>query len=77
MYAALVFTATMLATLIAQASEGQPSAFEDMGHMLFGGIAVAICSAVVIAFIMIKLQSRKKSSSDFISIAAADNRGSK
>jgi hypothetical protein len=47
-----------------------------MGRMLFGGMIVAICSALVIAFIMIKLKSRKKSSSAFVSIATADNQRS-
>jgi uncharacterized protein involved in exopolysaccharide biosynthesis len=66
----------MLATLLAQTSEGQSNTFDDMGRMLFGGMIVAICSALVIAFIMIKLKSRKKSSSAFVSIATADNQRS-
>lgn len=77
MCAALAFSSTMLATLLAQTSEGQSNTFDDMGRMLFGGIIVAICSALVIAFIMIKLQNRKKSSSDFVSIGDADNQRTK
>jgi uncharacterized protein involved in exopolysaccharide biosynthesis len=76
MCAALAFSSTLLTTLLAQTSEGQSNTFDDMGRMLFGGMIVAICSALVIAFIMIKLQSRKKSSSDFISIGDADNQRS-
>ena len=76
MCAALAFSSTMLGTLIAETAESQSNTFDDMGRMLFGGMIVAICSALVIAFIMIKLQSRKKSASDFVSIGAVDNQRS-
>jgi hypothetical protein len=57
-----------LATVVMQAAENQSSTFEDLGHMLFYGIIIAICAALGIAYLMIKIGNSRDSSTDFTSI---------
>jgi membrane protein DedA with SNARE-associated domain len=57
-----------LAAVVMQAAENQSSTFEDLGHMLFYGIAIAICAALGIAYLMIKIGNSRDSSTGFTSI---------
>jgi hypothetical protein len=57
-----------LAAVVLQATENQSSTFEDLGHMLFYGIIIAICAALGIAYLMIKVGNSRESSNDFTSI---------
>jgi H+/gluconate symporter-like permease len=57
-----------LSLAVIQAAENQSSTFEDLGHMLFYGIIIAICAALGIAYLMIKIGNRRDSSTDFTSI---------
>jgi amino acid permease len=73
MFGILVYISFLLVIEIAQNSDNQTSTFADMGAMLFGGIAVAIGAALIVAFFMMKLQKRKATSSDFISINPSEH----
>lgn len=73
MFGTLTYISFLLAIEIVQNSDNQTSTFADMGAMLFGGIAIAIGAALVIAFFMMKLQKRKTPSSDFISINPSEH----
>jgi hypothetical protein len=57
-----------LSLAVIQASENQSSTFEDLGQMLFYGIIIAICAALGIAYLMIKVGNNRDSSTDFTSI---------
>jgi hypothetical protein len=57
-----------LAAVVIQSAENQSSTFEDLGHMLFYGIGIAICAALAIAYLMIKVGNSRDSSTDFTSI---------
>jgi hypothetical protein len=57
-----------LAAVVIQAADNQSSTFEDLGHMLFYGIIIAICAALGIAYLMIKVGNNRDSSTDFTSI---------
>jgi hypothetical protein len=57
-----------LAAVVIQAAENQSSTFEDLGHLLFYGIAIAICVALGIAYLMIKVGNSRDSSTTFTSI---------
>jgi membrane protein DedA with SNARE-associated domain len=57
-----------LAAVVIQAAENQSSTFEDLGHMLFYGIAIAIAAALGIAYLMIKIGNSRDSSTAFTSI---------
>jgi DNA-binding transcriptional regulator of glucitol operon len=58
---------TLALWLIAQGSDAE-SSFDDLGYLLFGGLAAAIGVAAVVAFLKLKSQDRKSDSTDFVSI---------
>ena len=64
---AVAFLFTILAN---QAQESDAGTFDDMGRFLVGGLLLAVASALIVAFITIKMRKRSDGSSDFTSIAS-------
>ena len=61
-----------LSLLLWQETESPTSSFDDMGATFAAGILIAIVGAVAVAFIKMKMQRKKETSSDFSSINPAN-----
>lgn len=58
--------------LISLLQENNTAAFDDLGKLLVGGVAVAIVSAVAFTFVRFRLRDKKPPTSNFISISSAE-----
>jgi type VI protein secretion system component VasF len=63
------FSAQLLALLlIAQGAETPASSFKELGSLFLWGMAGAVGVAVVVVFIWLKVQSKRDTSSNYMSI---------
>lgn len=53
---------------VAQGSESPADNFQELGSLFLWGIIGAICVAVLVVLIWLKIQSRRATTSDYVSI---------
>lgn len=54
--------------LLTQSADSTINSFNELGSLFLWGIGGAVAAAVLIVFIWLKLQSKRESSTDYISI---------
>ena len=63
------FSARIIALLlIAQGTDTPANSFKELGSLFLWGMAGAVGVAVVVVFIWLKVQSKRDTSSDYVSI---------
>ena len=67
----MAFVCKFQYTLFSMALSADYGGFDDLGLLLFGGLALAICIAVLFSVIRLRMQDKKETSSDYLSISAS------
>ena len=58
----------LVALLIAPSADSTADNFKELGHLFLWGIMAALCLAVIVVVIWLKIQSKRDASSDYVSI---------
>ena len=66
----VLLNAVICLMILAEETEG---AFDDLGKLLFGGVAAAVIFALALSLVRLRLRDKNPPTSDFISISASDH----
>jgi hypothetical protein len=63
---------TALVALLAQAGDSPANSFKELGSLFLWGMVGAVGLALVVAFVLVKVQGRRAASSNYVSINPAN-----